>query len=63
MCAQVNKEYAMSEDEIRSRLRDHVMAKVADATCLHYATVRRFMKGQGPFCGTTLKALERYLSR
>lgn len=53
----------MTEDEIRSRLRDHVMAKVADATCLHYATVRRFMKGQGPFCGTTLKALERYLSR
>ena len=53
----------MDAQEIRERLADRIPRKVADATCLHYATVRRFMKGQGPFCGTTLKALERYLSR
>jgi hypothetical protein len=53
----------MTEDEIRERLKDRILLKVADSACLHYATVRRFMKGQGPFCGTTLKALERYLSR
>ena len=45
----------MDEDQIRARLKNHILLRVADATGLHYATVRRFMKGQGPFCGTTLK--------
>lgn len=53
----------MTEDEIRDRLKDRVLSRVADATGLHYATVRRFMKGQGPFNRSTLALLERYLSR
>jgi len=53
----------MNENEIRDRLADRVLSRVSDATGLHYATVRRFMKGQGPFNRTTLLILEQYLSR
>lgn len=53
----------MSEDEIRDRLKDRILLRVADATGLHYATIRRFMKGEGPFSRSTLSNLERYLSR
>jgi hypothetical protein len=52
----------MTEEEIRERLKDRVLTRVADATGLHYATVRRFAKGQGPFHSATLRNLERYLT-
>lgn len=53
----------MTEDEIRQKLKDRVLLRVADATGLHYATVRRFMHGKGPFSRSTLSNLERYLSQ
>ena len=54
----------MTEDEIRERLKDCVLRKVADATGLHYATVRRFMKQEGgPYQQSTLNLLRGYLER
>lgn len=53
----------MTEDQIRERLKDRVLTRVAKATGLHYATVRRFAKGQGPFHASTLSNLARYLDQ
>jgi hypothetical protein len=53
----------MTEDEIRARLSKHVLRRVADATGLHYATVRRFMKQEGgPYQQSTLNLLRGYLA-
>lgn len=54
----------MDEEQIRARLKDHVLIRVADATGLHYATVRRFMKREGgPYQQSTLNLLRGYLER
>lgn len=54
----------MDEDQIRTRLKNHVLLRVADATGLHYATVRRFMKQEGdPYQQSTLNLLRRYLEQ
>ena len=53
----------MQEDEIRERLKDRILPRVADATGLHYATILRFVKGDGPFRRSTLAVLEAYLKR
>lgn len=53
----------MQEDEIRERLRDRILPRVADATGLNYDTVRRFARGEGPFRRSTIKTLERYVSQ
>ena len=53
----------MTEDEIRERLKDRVLSRVADATGLHYATVRRFMAGKKIPNPLTIKLLAEYLAR
>jgi len=54
----------MNEQEIRERLADRIPRKVADATGLHYITILRFMKGDGPAPReSTLDLLRQYLSR
>lgn len=54
----------MDAQKIRERLADRIPRKVADATGLHYITVLRFLKGEGPEPRkSTLTALQNYLER
>ena len=53
----------MTENEIRERLKDRILPRVADATGLSYDTVRRFARCEGPFRRSTLHILREYLAR
>ena len=53
----------MNEDEIRERLKDRILPKVAERSGLCYATVLRFMKGTHKPSRGTLKLLTDYLAQ